>query len=542
MILGGLVLMTACKKENPNEMVGIPEGAILLTTEGYTNAQNNTKTSVLDETVQWVDGDQLILYIGTERNTPTVTVSDGNAYIGGELAGSGIMHAYYAATPNDYPGSTYTPYIKIPAEYSCSVSGGRQVIALPMVANASSDATYLRFRHLTAAINVVLRNSVGSVLYVDSVILSSDSYYLNKGSKQINMNNVNNDDFDLTTETGDDAASKRVKVSFSSGFEVPVSSESKSIQVPIMPIGADYMTIEVYCHSDAKHYHYSYKPSSMIPALGRNQMLDAKVDLNTSGHMEEVVASRMVDLSTISADFEAQDGDILTGTPNTKTYIYCTISGGTVTLQNVNASSKFLYLRATDDATIILSGSNTLSGGETPVHVSAGHELTIQGDGSLTVSSTGYNRAAIGSWGSNPCGNIVIKGGNITANAGTTGSAAGIGCGGANNCGSITIEGGNVIAKGSGNAAGIGTSGNTLAHSCGAITITSGITQVKAIKGSTSATACIGKGISSSTINGDITIDGTTSWTPGTATTNLNFVVSTTTNTNDTWTLTPITH
>ena len=70
-ILGGL-LMTGCQKEN---LSGIPEGAIMLTTEGYQG--NDTKTSVNNTDVQWVGGESVTI----NSTNYDVSVSNGKAYI-----------------------------------------------------------------------------------------------------------------------------------------------------------------------------------------------------------------------------------------------------------------------------------------------------------------------------------------------------------------------------------------------------------------------------------------------------------------------------
>ena len=72
MIIGGAMLMAACEKEQ-----GIPEGAILLTTEGFHS--DNSKTSVDGTTVQWVGGET----VNINNSNYTVNVSGGQAYVDG---------------------------------------------------------------------------------------------------------------------------------------------------------------------------------------------------------------------------------------------------------------------------------------------------------------------------------------------------------------------------------------------------------------------------------------------------------------------------
>ena len=304
-----------------------------------------------------------------------------------------------------------------------------------------------------------------------------------------------------------------------------------------------------------------------------------------------------INLATLDGDYTVQGVVKITGSPTTTRTISIS-EGAVVTLDNVTAttSGRYLYLRAIGDATVSLSGTNSLNGGMSIMHVVSGKTLTIQGEGSIEssvtyggvigsltssacgniiinsgtikatvtagnaagigcVSSsgcgditindeadielTGNNAAGIGTTNNGgTCGDILITGGKVKANGGT--SAAGIGTGNASStkCGSITISGGEVEAKGGTGAAGIGTSANTSNNNkCDPIEISEGIARVKAIKGN-GANQCIGKGKSGFTPT--VTIDGTTSWSAGTATTHFNFVVSTTTNTEDTWTLTPI--
>ena len=170
------------------------------------------------------------------------------------------------------------------------------------------------------------------------------------------------------------------------------------------------------------------------------------------------------------------------------------------------------------------------------------YTLVIDGDGSLVVSG-GYNCPGIGSC-VQSCGNIEIRGGHITAIG--DGTAPGIGAGKNYTCRNITITGGTVIAKGgnltgsSNGGAGIGTAGpnsngptcgNILITGgtveatggyyaagigtaylgrCGTITITDGVTQVTATKG-TKASKSIGLGRKyASTSCGTVTIGGVT--------------------------------
>ena len=213
----------------------------------------------------------------------------------------------------------------------------------------------------------------------------------------------------------------------------------------------------------------------------------------------------LINLENVTENKEAQNGDILTGTlaNNVKISI---ADGATVILHNVNIngtnSNSYNYAGITcnGDATIILSGTNTVKGfyEDYPgIYVPENKTVTIQGTGSLTASSNGYGAGIGGGFGIS-CGNIEIQGGVITTIGGSY--AAGIGAGsgvtgvgtGESICGTITISGGTVTATGGEHAAGIGSGyAQTNPSTCGAISISGGTVSAKA---GALAPAAIGKG------------------------------------------------
>ena len=230
-------------------------------------------------------------------------------------------------------------------------------------------------------------------------------------------------------------------------------------------------------------------------------------------------------LSTIASDYTAQDGETLTGTLGSNVKISIA-DGATVTLKDVTINGvnsddyEWAGITCLGDATIILSGTNTVKGfkGDYPgIQAAAGNTLIINGTGSLTASSYGWG-AGIGGGSGVACGNIEIQGGTITATSGergagigggnnaswgnitisggtvtATGGERGAGIGGGRkglsdvSCGNIYISGGTVNATGGAEAAGIGGGrgyNSSYQSSCGTITITTGVTKVTATKGS----------------------------------------------------------
>ena len=296
---------------------------------------------------------------------------------------------------------------------------------------------------------------------------------------------------------------------------------------------------------------------AMDAITNENLTILATVDEDTYSYVKEgvtleagkyyqstvMMAKAATDLSKLTGDYTAKNGETLTGTlkENVKISI---AAGATVTLDGVTITgeknSRYTWAGITceGDAIIILKDGteNTVNGFDKyypGIHVPSEMTLTIKGTGKLTASSNGNGAGIGGGYNSINCGNIVIEGGVITANGG--GSAAGIGSGSSTTCSSITISGGTITANGGEYAAGIGSgdsgscgdiliSGGTVSAtggtsgagigsgcdgSCGSIEITTDVTQVTATKDNRAPNS-IGAGSGGSC--GTVTIGGTVYW------------------------------
>ena len=179
-----------------------------------------------------------------------------------------------------------------------------------------------------------------------------------------------------------------------------------------------------------------------------------------------------VDLSKVTFDTRFVDGNILTGTLSEK--VKLTIAeGATVTLKDAHIDGGdydacwWAGITCEGNATILLEGVNSVRGfhrNYPGIIVAKGYTLTIDGDGSLDASSSGYGAGiGAGSETSVNCGNIVILGGSITARGGEYSAAIG---------------------------------GGSWDTSCGRVTITDGVKQIIAIKGDKSPNS-IGSGFRS---------------------------------------------
>ena len=197
-------------------------------------------------------------------------------------------------------------------------------------------------------------------------------------------------------------------------------------------------------------------------------------------------AQQVVDLSTLTKDYVAQDGDVLMGTLeiNENPINISIANNAQITLRNANILYGGYYyyvedhlgLKCEGNATITLEGDNKIVASPGGCCIQAGPvgtKLTINGTGSLYATAAEYNYyynydapAAIGSPPFGSCGDISIEGGNITALGGIadgemnggSGPYGGAGIGGSScgECGDITFKNCTVKATGGARAAGIG--------------------------------------------------------------------------------------
>ena len=229
-----------------------------------------------------------------------------------------------------------------------------------------------------------------------------------------------------------------------------------------------------------------------------------------------------VNLANITAAYTAQTYDCLYGTLGSNVQISIA-NNATVWLGGVSINAdgtmtgEYAGITCSGNATInLVEGSTNTVRGMADYYsgIFVPHNDTDEGDEyTLTIRGTG------------------------TLNAFGGQNAAGIGANSRYDSGNIVIAGGIINATGGENAAGIGTGEHS---TCGDITITSGVTSVEATMG-IQAEAPIGKGKDSNGC-GSISIDGTTSWTAGTATEHFNWAISTVKDNNNhdvtRWTLT----
>ena len=299
--------------------------------------------------------------------------------------------------------------------------------------------------------------------------------------------------FSISDYQGDPLSVDNLVISIAGVTAVTVTpSEAKSELYAALPAVAEASDFQFDATSGTDNYSFAKKDATVTAGKFFTSSLKMQ---------------RIRNLSALSAELVAQDGDILTGTAPSN-YKISVADGATVTLKDVDITSfdsegpKYAGINCIGDATLSIEGENHVKGANNEcsgIHVPEGKTLTIEGSGKLTAESNGYG-AGIGAgyyWGA--AGNIVINSGEIIAIGG--GDNAGIGAGTERACGDITINGGVVTAT-SKYQAGIGSGYHSR---CGKITITGGT--VTATGGGGDGGAGIGAAYENASC-GDITISG----------------------------------
>ena len=226
--------------------------------------------------------------------------------------------------------------------------------------------------------------------------------------------------------------------------------------------------------------------------------------------------SQIINLSELTADYIAQDGDVLTGTTS---YSIQIAADATITLSNVTITNwRKSPIQCLGNATINIedgsvnnlrdSDEDSNSYGRPALAFGpSGTTLTINGNTGRLIAIGGRLSSAIGCRDNRVAyGGLIINGGVISAH-GNSSYTSGIGAVGADDshgsyCGDITINGGTINVAAS-DGIGIGAAG---ANSCGAITINGGTIISSAVR-----SIAIGGNCSKVVINGgDINASTTT--------------------------------
>lgn len=326
-----LVLLASCQNIIEEEIVqnefAVP-GRIQIVSEGF-ESDVPTKTTVSGTSVAWIgDGTEMVA-INTNAYDKAVTIEGGKAYI--NATPEYPLYGYYGLGHISIT-STTSPSLRYPDTYESSYKAGRQVIALPMVAYSTVESDKIQFYHVTAAVKVLLKNTTDSALKLSHIVVSSSTYGLSSQSSysfSITLNDKAAPTVNPHLLSESAGWQGFVTVNFGDKPTLPVYDNNDNnileVQVPILPIGGGDLTIEVYAFKEGANasatevtgvksgknntiYHFSH--TAAAPALARNQMMTAKIQLqNITAH--EVVDNRTITINAGGDKVRFSQGNLM---------------------------------------------------------------------------------------------------------------------------------------------------------------------------------------------------------------------------------------
>lgn len=496
MVLG----LAQCKKEQPaqNETEGV---FITLTLDG---GNSNSRVNVDPTgnnglynyaTVQYEEGD--VIYVGYNGSyVGQLTCQSGNTTFSGNIN----VTEEQATQPLDL-------YFLGGKDFALPTIDEENNTATLVISNQTASypvISYARSEYYEGSHHAKLMNKC-SIMKFDVTTPSSAAICITGMNNKVTLN------FNPETEGTDEGFTYGINTEDGGLIKMPAKDANNETWAIVLPQGAyEEEGAEGTVYSE-DHSYTGKRP--VLPAIQSNKYL-------ADGIAMTVTTNHIVDLATLTANYEARDGDILINTLAGNYKISVNTDNATITLRsatingNNNSSWKWAGITCQNNTTIILEGTNTVKGfyEDYPgIHIAANKTLTIQGSGSLTASSNGFG-AGIGGGYKIHCGNIIINGGTIHATGGdgnnNSWGAAGIGSGSLSFCGFISINNINGTVEAFGgrhDAAGIGSG---MRGFCGNITIDEGT--VTAIGGEN------GSGIGSGEVShgqqfnycGEITING----------------------------------
>ena len=519
LLAGALLSITACSNDdmtidNPTPTVGSETGAITFTAtlapKGDDGGQTRAITTGIDANskeilnVAWAEGEQVAVYYQKSDDTyATATATVGTP--------NGDGSAPITATLTDAKGGTAK--FVYPATLANTTGDIDEAALLSQNGNLTgANGISTKFDAATGTGTITVSGSEasvsGTVTMTNRVCICKFHFDIVDGGtvgperefSPVIIRDGNGHTYTITSDRAGDYYGTR-------GFK-----RSDDIYIALLPVSGKTVSFYNSSLGSGGYNNYIFTSSNTTLTAGkfyRNLSIDMVKDANTS-------ALPFKDLTKGSVS--AVDGDIIYMSSTAATANTITIAdGATVTIENVNIEATgSAGIICSGTAIINLEGTNSISA-MNPFYAGiqaggSGTTLTIQGSGSLSAWA-GQQGAGIGTGKDGTCGNIIISGGSITARGGMF--AAGIGSGGSGKFESITITDG---------------INSVTATAC------------KAPTGTYNMPDPIGKGLEDAG-SGSVTIDGTTAWTAGTATTHLNWDVQSNftddaNNTATRWTLT----
>ena len=508
--MSALCMLAACTPAQKPEIQEPTENVIHFTATLAPKGENPLSKAITTGTeggkevlnVAWAVGEQVAVYYQTSSGytnaTATVqSVTNGVATITADLTGAingGSVSLVYPATLHNGTGDIDESQL---LNQNGNLTGANGIST--KFDAATGDGTII--------VNGTEATLNGTISLTNQVCICKFRFHLDAGSTAIQDEFRNVIIFDGNGHTYTITSDKTDEMFSGTRY----FRNTDDIYVALLPVSGKVVTF-YYTTSGTSQGHsvqWNYLHTSGNTTLSAGKFYRNIGTINLV--RDEFTAGQFTFKDLSAGSITASSGDIIWQSGGAIANSITIGDGAKVRLHGVNISGAGIF--CSGNATINLAGTNTVTNTDISSPAiqagGSGTTLTIQGSGSMIVTG-GDGGAGIGSGFQQSCGDIVIKSGAITANGGRAGAGIGSGVGagsGVNQttCGNITISGGTVTATGGHAAAGIGCG---ISARCGDITITNGVNSVTATKGK-SASYSIGKGDSTDSICGTVTIGGT---------------------------------
>lgn len=236
----------------------------------------NTKVLINGATSTWVDNDSINI-----NGTPVAVVrnDNGHAYID-YPSPSSVNRAFYPSSLKVLSLSGDDVTFELPNVYHYRANGSGQLLELPMAAR-SEGGNPLKFKHLTGALCIMVKNISSGNLTLQSVTLESDRYRLS-GECAVDFSSVES----IGAQLGSTALERRVTMVFDTGYTL-ASNATLRVMLPVLPVeSTNHFTISVRSYRSGQSTAYlttQSQTSANDHSLARNYLGYAPIDVNASG-------------------------------------------------------------------------------------------------------------------------------------------------------------------------------------------------------------------------------------------------------------------
>lgn len=251
------------------------------------------------------------------EDVSVVRGDNGHAYINYSNTQSVNRAVYPASLATNSNLSNDNVTLNFPTYYHYRTdASGHQLLDVPMAAR-STDRESLRFKHLTGALYVTVKNTASVPLTLQSVTVASNTYQLN-GSRNIDLSDLDNI-APIRTSTSD--SRNTVSLVFDTGYTL-ASNTSVRVMLPVMPVGGNgnnLFTIRVRSCS-------ANKQSAYLASKTQNAGSDHTLARNELGYAPVNIA-----VSEETQPLDQEDGHYVVRTPLDFKLMTESITSGSIT-------------------------------------------------------------------------------------------------------------------------------------------------------------------------------------------------------------------